>query len=378
MIIDLDANATYAPPEEIQGVIGRAWHRLGNPSSLHRGGQRARAEIERARESVRRLVGAAKDDLVVFTSGATEANNTVIGAGWRSVAVSAVEHPCVLAPARRIQVSGGEARIIPANSAGEIESDALQQTLRPETELVSVMTANNETGVQNDIEALSAAARLVNPRVLFHTDAAQALGKQHLSFSAMGIDLLTVSGHKIGALTGVGALIVRNGVSIPPLLLGGSQEQKLRGGTENVLGVVSFGEVAQLVLETLASRLDAMRELRDSFEDTLARAVPGCVFNGRSAGRLPNTSSVYIPGIVGDDLVVALDLEGILVSSGAACSSGKPEPSHVLLAMGQDQQRVRSTVRVSFRADQSAEIVPRAVDAIARVVSRMRLEGLSR
>jgi cysteine desulfurase len=378
MIIDLDANATYAPTEEIQGVIGRAWHRLGNPSSLHRGGQRARAEIEKARESVRRLVGAAKDDLVVFTSGATEANNTVLSGGWRSVVVSAVEHPCVLGPARRIQASGGNARIILPNSAGEIESTALLQALLPESELVSVMTANNETGVQNDIRALSTAARQANPRVLFHSDAAQALGKQPISFSSMGTDLLTVSGHKIGALTGVGALIIKNGVSIPPLLLGGSQEHKLRGGTENVLGVVSFGEVAQLVQETLISRIDAMRRLRNGFEDCLTRAVPGCEFNGHLAGRLPNTSSVYIPGAVGDDLVVALDLEGILVSSGAACSSGKPEPSHVLLAMGQDEERVRSTIRVSFRADQSVEIVPRVVDAIARVVSRMRLEGASR
>lgn len=378
MIIDLDANSTYAPSEEIQGVIARAWQRLGNPSSLHRGGQRARAEVEKAREAVRRLVGATKDDLVVFTSGATEANNTVVGAGWRSVAVSAVEHPCVLGPANRVQKLGGDVRIIPANSNGEIESRALLQTLLPETELVSVMIANNETGVQNDIESLVAVAREVNPRVVFHSDGAQALGKQSVSFATSGADLLTVSGHKIGALTGVGALIIKHGISISPLLVGGSQEYKLRGGTENVLGVVSFGEAAQLVYETLSARIATMRILRSAFEDALKRAVPECEFNGQLIDRLPNTSSVYIPNASGDDLVVALDLEGILVSAGAACSSGKPEPSHVLLAMGQDERRVRSTVRISFRADQSLEIVPRVVDAIARIVSRMRSDNISK
>ena len=377
MIIDLDANATYAPTEEIQGVIGRAWQRLGNPSSLHRGGQRARAEVEKAREAVRRLVGATKDDLVVFTSGATEANNTVLGAGWRSVAVSAVEHPCVLGPAKRVQALGGEARIISCNADGEIESTEFRQTLAPETEVVSVMSANNETGVLNDIRALSDIARAVNPRIFFHTDAAQALGKMPISFSNIGVDALTVSGHKIGGLPGVGALIIKQGVHISPLLLGGAQEHKLRGGTENVLGIVSFGEAARVVHETLTTRIASMREARDAFEIALSQAVKGCEFNAHGVERLPNTSSVYISGVVGDDLVVALDLEGILVSSGAACSSGKPEPSHVLLAMGQGEERVRSTIRVSFRADQPVTIVPRIVDTIAGVVSRMRAESAS-
>ncbi len=376
MIIDLDANATYAPTEEIQGVIQHAWKRLGNPSSLHRGGQRARAEIEKAREAVRRLVGAEKDDLVVFTSGATEANNTALDAGWRSIAVSAVEHPCVLGPARRIQAAGGDVRIIPVNAHGAIESTGLVQSLTADTELLSVMSANNETGVENDVEVLGTLARKVNPRILVHTDAAQSLGKRSISFTGMGVDLLTLSGHKIGALSGVGALVIKHGVAIRPLLLGGSQEYKIRGGTENVLGIVSFGEVAELASETLAARIDAMSAARDAFEDALSQAIDDCEFNGRAAPRLPNTSSVYIPGALGDDIVVALDLEEILVSSGAACSSGKPEPSHVLLAMGQGEDRVRSTIRVSFRADQSVTLVPRVVDTIARVVSRMRVEGV--
>lgn len=375
MIIDLDANATYSPPEEFQGVISRAWHRLGNPSSLHRGGQRARAELERAREAVRLLVGADKRDLVVFTSGATEANNAVVGAGWRSVAVSAVEHPCVLGPAKRVASMGGALCLLPVDSSGQVCPSVLRHSLAPTTELISIMAANNETGVENDIQALAKVAREVSPRALIHTDAAQVIGKRPISFSELDVDLLTISGHKFGSLSGVGALVIKDGVALRPLLLGGAQEHKARGGTENVLGIVSMGEAAQLVLETLSERQATMSALRDGFERSLARAVDGCEFNGQNSSRLPNTSSVYLPGVRGDDLVVALDLEGILVSSGAACSSGKPEPSHVLLAMGQSEDRVRSTIRVSFRADQALDCIPRVVDSIARVVTRMRSES---
>lgn len=374
MIIDLDANATYSPTEEFQGVISRAWRRLGNPSSLHRGGQRARAEVEKAREAVRVLVGAERGDQVLFTSGATEANNTVIGAGWGSLAVSAAEHPCVLAPAKRAADAGAQLRIIPVGRDGRVDGSLVGEALAPDTELVSVMAANNETGSENDIAALSRLAREVSPGVLVHTDAAQVIGKRAISFSGLGLDFMTLSGHKFGALSGVGALVVREGVALRPLLVGGPQEVKLRAGTENLLGIVSLGEAARVVAESLTARESMMQELRDSFESLLLRSVEGAEVNSVSAPRLPNTSSVYIPRVHGDDLVVALDLEGILVSSGAACSSGKPEPSHVLLAMGQLEERVRSTIRISFRADQSPEIVPRVVDTIARVVGRMRSE----
>ena len=224
----------------------------------------------------------------------------------------------------------------------------------------------------NPISEIARAVRLVAPKTLIHTDAAQLLGKGVVSMRDLGVDLLTVSAHKIGALSGAGALVIREGVTIAPLLLGGSQESKVRGGTENVLGISVFGAVAEMIASELPTRIEAMAVVRDSFEEGLVRELPDVQINGREPPRLPNTSSVYIPGVRADDLIVAMDLERILVSSGAACTSGKPEPSHVLLAMGQDEERSRSTIRVSFRADLQREMVPRVVSALTSAVARMR------
>jgi cysteine desulfurase len=188
----------------------------------------------------------------------------------------------------------------------------------------------------------------------------------------LGVDLMTISAHKIGALSGTGALCIREGVQIEPLLLGGSQESKLRGGTENVLGIAVFGAVSDMIAAELSARCEVMKEVRDTFESLVSRDLPDCVINGVKAPRLPNTSSVYIPRVRADDLIVAMDLERILISSGAACTSGKPEPSHVLMAMGQDEERTRSTVRVSFRADLPLDMVPRIVSALTSAVTRMR------
>ncbi len=375
MIIDCDANATYAPDERIRGVISSCLESLGNPSSLHRGGQRARAAIEEARASVRRLVGADEKDTIVFTSGATEANNTVV-ATMRNVSgpiVSAsTEHPCILQPLKRLASQGRTVTFVSPNSDGVITPEIVAEVLTEDTALVSIMAANNETGVINPIAAIVTKVREVAPRALIHTDAAQLLGKGALSMREMGVDLLTISAHKIGALSGVGALCIRDGVHIEPLLLGGPQESKLRGGTENVLGVAVFGAVADMIASDLPARVEAMRSVRKAFEDQLARALPDAEFNCAHVARLPNTSNVHIPGVRADDLIVAMDLERILISSGAACTSGKPEPSHVLLAMGQSQERTRSTIRVSFRADISQEAVVRVVNALANAVTRMR------
>ncbi len=375
MIIDCDANATYAPDERIRGVISSCLESLGNPSSLHRGGQRARAAIEEARASVRRLVGAEEKDVIVFTSGATEANNTVVAAvsGVTGPIVSAsTEHPCILQPLKRLASQGRTVALVSPQSDGLITSESVAAVVTPDTALVSIMAANNETGVINPIGEIVAKVRAIAPRALIHTDAAQLLGKGALSMREMGVDLLTISGHKIGALSGVGALCIRDGVHLEPLILGGPQESKLRGGTENVLGIAVFGAVADSVAAELPARVESMRAVRDSFEERLARAIPDVEFNGAHRDRLPNTSNVYIPGVRADDLIVAMDLERILISSGAACTSGKPEPSHVLLAMGQSEERTRATIRVSFRADLSDDEGIRVVNALTNAVTRMR------
>jgi cysteine desulfurase len=385
--LDLDANASHSPTQELLSRLFNCSQNLANPSSLHRPGQRARAALEEARESVRRLVNAAPRDKIVFTSGASEGNNTVIlavtGALSQSsnrgkkvfaghIISSAIEHPCVLAPFKLLEGLGLDIDIVPPNSNGEVDCGAVARIVREDTKLVSLMAANNETGVVNNIAQLAKAVRERNRDTFIHTDAAQLVGKTPIDFSGLGVDFMTVSGHKFGALSGIGALVVREEVEFNPLILGGPQEGKFRGGTENLLGAISLNLAASDILSEGSKRFDSMRRVRDCFELEVVKAIPGCSVNGSSAARLPNTSSVYIPGVRADDLVVALDLLGVGISSGAACSSGKPEPSHVLLAMGQAEERVRSTVRVSFRADSKEDDAVYAAGMFLRAVNRMR------
>lgn len=381
--IDLDANASHSPKQDLLSRLFNYSQSLANPSSLHRPGQRARAALEEAREIVRRLVGAAPGDKIVFTSGASEGNNTVIlgatGAlsqGKRRATghliTSAIEHPCVLAPIKLLAGLGFDIDIVPPNSNGEVDCAAIAELVREDTKLVSIMAANNETGVINNIAQLAKAVRERNRDAVIHTDAAQMVGKSPIDFNGLGVDFMTVSGHKFGALSGVGALVVKGDVEINPLILGGPQEAKLRGGTENLLGVISLNLAASDILGNGSKRFDSMRRVRDRFELEIIRAISGCSVNGSSVARLPNTSSVYIPGVRADDLVVALDLLGVGISSGAACSSGKPEASHVLLAMGQAEERVRSTVRVSFRADSEEDDAVYAAEVFIRAVNKMR------
>jgi cysteine desulfurase len=262
--------------------------------------------------------------------------------------------------------------LTPPDKTGEVHAESVRILLREDTTLVSVMAANNETGVLNNISEIASCVRQVAPKARLHSDAAQMVGKLPLQFAELPLDYLTVSGHKLGALTGVGALVIKQEAEISPLILGGPQENKLRGGTENVLGVISLGIVASDILAEGITRGQSMRLVRDVFERELLTALPDCGVNGQLAERLPNTTSVYIPRIRAEDLLVALDLEGIYISSGAACSSGKPEPSHVLSAMGQPEERVKSTVRVSFRADHDPHVGTMAAQKFAQIVTRMR------
>lgn len=374
-ILDCDANATYSPDEQIRGVISSCLGSLGNPSSTHRGGQRARADIEEARATLRRVVGAGATDTVVFTSGATEANNMVIrGAARRegSLLSSALEHPCVLAPIAQFQREGRSVVLVQPDQNGVVSVGNVTRHVTPDTALVSIMLANNEVGTINPIQEIAQAVKRIAPNAIVHTDAAQALGKIPCSFSSLGVDAMTLSAHKIGGLSGVGALVLRHGVELEPLIRGGAQEGKLRGGTENVLGIKVLGKALEEIEREGSERFSRMSRIRDMFERRLADQVSDIEIHARSVSRLPNTSSVYIAGIRADDLVVAMDLEGILISSGAACSSGKPEPSHVLMAMGFDEDHARATIRVSFRADCDEVGVERLVGALRKAVVRMR------
>jgi cysteine desulfurase len=338
----LDWNATAPLRPEAAAAMSEALGRWGNPSSVHRRGRAARQIIERAREAVAGLLGDVDPSGVIFVSGGTEANHlALLGASRERVLVSAIEHDSV-----RHAIPGAE--IIPVGPEGIADLDALDRLLGADVRpaLVSVMYANNETGVIQPVAQIAAIAR--RHGAVFHCDAVQAAGKLALEAGAMGADLVTLSAHKIGGPPGVGALVVTSGgVELAPLLRGGGQEHRRRAGTENLPGIAGFaaGAVAAAAEVAVYERVAA---LRDGLETQIAAIAPEAVVLGAAANRLPNTSAIAMPGVAAETQVVALDLDGVMVSAGAACSSGKVGPSHVLAAMRVDREIAASTIRVSL------------------------------
>lgn len=371
-----DANASYGAIAGLHRVVEQ-FQLLGfNPTSIHSKGQSARAAVEEAREIMRRFIGARPYDHVLFNSGATEGNNAVIsafaGSAGTSVVLSAVEHVSLLAAASDARFCGSTLCIVAPRGNGCIEADDVAAACDETTALVSVMGANNETGCLFPIREIVAAIRVRSPRAIIHSDIAQLPGKSPFSFRDSGLDIVTLSGHKIGALTGVGVMCIREGLGMPPFLIGGPQEEKVRAGTENVLGIVSMGAAAAECLREGDLRFKAMKHARDRFEIEVAGSVAGAEINCAGSERISNTSSVFFPGVLTDDLLVALDREQISVSAGSACSSGVPKPSHVLQAMGQGIDRIRSTLRVSFRSDHSDDELDQAFSKFLRCIERCR------
>ena len=337
----LDWNATAPLRPEAAAAMSEALGRWGNPSSVHRRGRAARQIIERAREAVVGLLGDADPSGVIFVSGGTEANHlALLGAGRERVLVSAVEHDSV-----RSAVPAAE--IIPVGPEGIVSLDALEQLLAADGRpaLVSVMHANNETGVIQPIAEIAVIAR--RHGAVFHCDAVQASGKVALELDAIGADLITLSAHKIGGPPGVGALVVTGGVELAPLLRGGGQEHRRRAGTENLPGIAGFAAAAAAAATEIPV-YKRVAALRDGLEAEIAAIAPDAVVLGVAANRLPNTSAIAMPGVAAETQVVAFDLDGVMVSAGAACSSGKVGPSHVLAAMRVDPQIAASTIRVSL------------------------------
>jgi cysteine desulfurase len=337
----LDWNATAPLRPEAAAAMSEAVGRWGNPSSVHRRGRAARQTIEHARETVAGLLGDADPSGVIFVSGGTEANHlALLGANRERVLVSAVEHDSV-------RSAVPDAEIIPVDSDGIVALDALDRLLAADLRpaLVSVMLANNETGVIQPVAEISAIAR--RRGALFHCDAVQAAGKLALEAEAMGADLVTLSAHKIGGPPGVGALVATGGIELTPLFRGGGQEQRRRAGTENLLGIAGFAAAAAAAAAKMAA-YERVAALRDGLETEIAAIAPEALVLGAAAPRLPNTSAIAMPGVAAETQVVALDLDGVMVSAGAACSSGKVGPSHVLAAMRVDPEIAASTIRVSL------------------------------
>ncbi len=369
----LDNNATtpMLPPvlEAMRPYFGE---HFGNASSIHQQGQEARAAVERARASVAVLLGARPAE-IVFTSGGTEADNLAIFGTVRDgdhVITSTIEHHAVLNAARHLVERGCEVTYIPVDGRGRVDPADVKRALRVNTKLISVMLANNETGVLQAVEEVGKIADEAD--VYFHTDAVQAVGKLQVDVTRIGCDLLTLSAHKIHGPQGVGALYVRKGTRLLPMLYGGNHERSRRAGTENVPGIVGLGQAAELALKDLGlGQTGANATERDRLERELL-SIEGTCVNGAGAARVPNTTNIYFEGIEGEALVIALDLKGLAVSTGAACSSGALEPSHVLTAMGMSRERARGSLRFSLGKQNTAGDVDFALGLVPQAVARLR------
>lgn len=370
----MDANATTPLlPEVLEAMRPYFLEQFGNASSIHLRGQQARAAVERARSSVAALLNCRPAE-IVFTSGGTEGDNLalfgLVKAGDHLITTS-VEHHAVLHAAERLQERGVQVTFLPVDPQGVVDPDDVRRALRPETKLISVMMANNETGVLQPVAEIGRIAAEAD--VYFHTDAVQAAGKMSLDVRSIGCDLLTISGHKIHAPQGVGALFVRRGTPLEPQFVGGAHERQRRAGTENVPGIVGLGKAAEFAALGLRNGLpERLGAMRDRLEQGLLAHVDEAGVHGGDAARVPNTSNLWFDHLEGEALVIALDLKGLAVSGGAACASGSTEPSHVLLAMGVSVERARASLRVSLQKQTTEQEIDYALELIPAEVSRLR------
>jgi cysteine desulfurase len=370
----LDNNATTPVlPEVFEAMRPYYLEHFGNASSIHHYGQHARAAVEKARASVAALVSSRPAE-IVFTSGGTEADNLgIFGLVQRGdhVITSTIEHSAVMNTCKRLEQMGCEVTFVAVNGRGEIDPAEVRGALRPNTRLISIMMANNETGVVQPVEEIGKIAEQAD--IFFHTDAVQAAGKVPIDVQKIRCDALSISGHKIHAPQGTGALYLKKGTLIQPLIYGGSHERQRRAGTENLPGIVGLGKAAELARHWLEGAGPAeMAAMRDRLQSAVLNAVEDAGVNGVGAPRVPNTTNFWFDHVEGEALVIALDLKGLAVSSGAACSSGAIEPSHVLLAMGLPHQRARASIRVSLGKQTTQDDIDFAARVIPETVARLR------
>ena len=369
----LDNNATTPLlPEVLEAMRPYFGEHFGNASSIHHHGQETRAAVERARESVADLLGCRASE-IVFTSGGTEGDNLAIfglAKPGDHIITSTIEHHAVMNACKHLEEKGCEVTSIPVDGRGLVDPDDVKRALRPRTKLITIMLANNETGVVEPVEEIGRVAAEAD--MYFHTDAVQAAGKIPIDVNKIGCDLLTISGHKIHAPQGVAGLYVRKGTLLQAMLYGGSHERSRRAGTENVPGIIGLGKAAEIARAALERRDDKkMAAMRDQLEREL-RQIEATGTNGEGAPRVPNTTNIYFDHIEGEALVIALDLKGLAVSTGAACSSGAIEPSHVLTAMGLRPNRARASIRFSLGKQNTADDMDFALSLVPGTVARLR------
>jgi cysteine desulfurase len=372
----LDSNATTPLlPEVFEAMRPYYFEEFGNASSIHHHGQHARAAVERARESVARLLGCRAAE-VVFTSGGTEADNLAIFGLVKPddhVITSQVEHHAVLNACKRLEERGSEVTYLRVDRQGLVDPEELRKAITPKTKLISVMMANNETGVLQPVEEIGRMAAEAD--VYFHTDAVQAAGKVPIEVKKIGCDLLSISGHKFHGPQGTGAMYLRRGTLIEPLFFGGNHERQRRAGTENLPGIIGLGCAAEIAMRGFNDgSVQRIAELRDRLESTLLDEdkIDAAGVNSGGARRVPNTSNIFFDHIEGEAMVIALDLKGLAVSTGAACSSGAIEPSHVLTAMGLPPERARASIRFSLGKQNTDEDVEFALSVIPATLAHLR------
>jgi len=362
-----DHNATTpVSPEVLEAMLPMMTEVYGNASSIHHFGQVARQRLDAARKQVAALLGAGPQE-IVFTSGGTEADNLAIFGVATSghVVTTTFEHPAVLAAAAQLDHT-----LVPVDGRGMVDPDAVRAALRPNTKVISVMHANNEVGTIQPIQEIARIA--AEAGIPLHSDGVQAVGKIPVSVADLGVAMYSISGHKIGTPKGVGALYVRKGTPIKPMMYGGRHERERRAGTENVAGAVALGRAAEWIGDHGDAENRRQAALRDRLEQSILDQIPDTRVNGAGTPRVPNTTNIRFDGIDSDALLIALDLKGFAVSSGAACSSGAPEPSHVLLAMGLSRLEARSSIRFSLGRSNTIEQVDALVEALGDSVAHLR------
>lgn len=382
--IYLDHNATTPVHASARDAMVRTLTQedFGNPSSVHYYGQRAKSSVDDARSAVAALIGADPGD-VIFTSGGTESDNLALRGALdaratesgqrRHLVTSAIEHEAVLNTARALEKQGWPVSIVPVGSSGVVDPADIAKVVTAETALVSLMHANNEVGTIQPI--LEAAAIAKSAGAWFHTDAVQSAGKLPIAareWASIGVDLLSISAHKFGGPKGIGALWIRRGVRLSPTATGGRHERNRRAGTENVSGIAGFGAAASAARAEFPGDMTRIAALRDRLESAIVTTVPGTAVNGDPSRRLPNTSNISFDGVEAESLLIALDLEGIAVSTGAACSSGTLEPSHVLKAMGLPHPRTKNSLRFSLGPENTVSEVERVIAALPPLVEKLR------
>ncbi len=372
--IYLDNNATTPVlPEVLEAMRPFFGERFGNASSIHHHGQETRAAVERARDLVASLLGCRSTE-IVFTSGGTESDNLAI-AGLVSagdhIITSSIEHHAVLHACKHAEEMGCEVTCVPVDGRSLVNPDDVRRALRPNTKLISIMMANNETGVLQPVEEIGRIAGEAD--VFFHVDAVQAAAKVSIDVNRIACDAMSISGHKMHAPQGVGALYVRKGTHLQPLFYGGRHERSRRAGTENVAGIVALGKAAETAMQSFErDEGKKMSGMRDRLEQGILAQVEEAGVNGKGALRVPNTANIYFEHVEGEAMVISLDLKGLAVSTGAACSSGAIEPSHVLMAMGLSADRARSSIRFSLGKQNTAEDIDLALALVPEAVARLR------